>query len=91
MRYQNFKTQEVLWELLKNSQSISGQFLCTYDSQAAYEIDCRDKIFKNCIIVRGSFIGTNFTRCTFDNVIFRETEFITVLKIVNLLIASSQM
>lgn len=80
MRYQNFKTQEELWELLKSSQTISGQFLCGYDSQAAYEIDCRDKIFKNCIIVKGDFVGTNFTKCIFDNVVFRETAFNTVFQ-----------
>lgn len=80
MNYQNFKSQEELWQLLKTQQVISGQFLCGYDSQASYEIDCTDKIFKDCIIVKGSFVGTNFTRCIFDNVVFRETEFITVFK-----------
>ena len=78
MYYQNFKSQSELWELLKSQQVISGQFLCTFDSQASYEIDCKDKIFKDCIIVKGDFVGTNFTRCIFDNVVFRETSFNTL-------------
>lgn len=80
MRYQDFKTQKELWRLLQNNQIISGKFLCDYDSLASYEIDCRNKIFKNCIIVKGHFSGTNFTECVFDNVVFRETEFITVFE-----------
>ena len=77
MQYQNFQSLEDLHEMLENKQLITGKFLCKYDSQAFYDINCSDKIFKNCIIVKGSFLSTQFVRCIFDNVVFRETEFIT--------------
>lgn len=82
MLYQNFKTLADLQKIIETSQIITGQFLCEYDSQAFYAIDsaCIDKIFKNFVMVGGSFVSATFLRCTFDNVIFRKTEFITLFE-----------
>lgn len=77
MIYQNFKTLANLQQTIENDKVITGEFLCEYDPEAFYGIPCEDKIFKDCIIVKGSFLSTNFIRCIFENVVFRETEFIT--------------
>jgi uncharacterized protein YjbI with pentapeptide repeats len=75
--YENFQNIHALKEQINTQEVVSGLFLCDYDSQSFYDTPCREKTFQNCIIVRGSFIGTNFTKCQFINVVFRETEFET--------------
>lgn len=75
MQYKNFQTEDDLRNLLKNSQIIDGKFLCDYIPQSLSDEFYFDKIFKNCIIIKGSFVSCGFRNCTFQNVIFRETDF----------------
>ena len=75
MQYKNFKTEDELRNLLQNSRIISGQFLCDYIAQSLSDESYHNKIFKNCIIIKGSFVSCSFKNCTFDNVVFRETDF----------------
>lgn len=75
MDYKDFKTEQDLVNALEKGIVVTGGFLCDYIPQTLSDYTYRGVIFRNSIIVQGSFVSCAFLDCTFENVVFRTSDF----------------